>query len=126
MNPIVAFQGLRVKRSFQLMALLTTFACSSLLADGIFVTNYGANTIGEYTTAGATVNASLISGLNGPVGIAVSGSNLFVVNLNTGTYGGTVGEYTTSGATVNASLISGLSESLFIAVSGTNLFISGA
>ena len=39
-----------------------------------------AGTIGEYTTAGATVNAALISGLNGPLGIAVSGSNLFVAN----------------------------------------------
>jgi hypothetical protein len=29
-------------------------------------------TVGEYTTAGATVNASLISGLSGPHGIAIS------------------------------------------------------
>ena len=39
-------------------------------------------TIGEYTTSGATVNASLVSGLNYPYGIAVSGSNLFVTNYN--------------------------------------------
>jgi hypothetical protein len=63
-------------------------------------------TIGEYTISGATVNASLISGLNGPSSIVVSGSNLFVTN----TSNGTIGEYTTSGATVNASLISGLDE----------------
>jgi len=31
----------------------------------------GAGTIGEYTPSGATVNASLVSGLSGPVGIAV-------------------------------------------------------
>ena len=37
----------------------------------IFVTNGAAGTIGEYTTSGATVNASLVSGLNGPIGIAV-------------------------------------------------------
>ena len=37
-------------------------------------------TIGEYTTSGAVVNASLVSGLNYPFGIAVSGSNLFVAN----------------------------------------------
>ena len=43
-------------------------------------------------------------------GIAVSGSNLFVVN------GNTVGAYTTSGATVNASLISGLTGPLGNAV----------
>jgi DNA-binding beta-propeller fold protein YncE len=71
----------------------------------LFVTNQGNGTIGEYTTSGATVNASLITGLSGPGGIAVSGSNLFVANYNAGT----IGEYTISGATVNASLITGLS-----------------
>lgn len=55
------------------------------------------------------MNASLISGLTTPFGIAVSGSDLFVVN--TGTIlsnNGTVGEYTTSGAPINPALISGL------------------
>jgi hypothetical protein len=42
----------------------------------IIVANFGAGTIGEYTTSGATVNAALISGLNGPFGLAVDGSNL--------------------------------------------------
>ena len=45
------------------------------------------------------MNASLVSGLNDPFGIAVSGSNLFVANYERGT----IGEYTTSGAVVNAS-----------------------
>ena len=50
------------------------------------------------------MNASLVSGLNAPEGIAILGSDLFVAN-----YGGnTIGEYTISGATVNASLVSGL------------------
>jgi hypothetical protein len=62
------------------------------------------NSIAEYTTSGATVNTSLISGVSGPqdIGIAVSGLDLFVAS------GSTVGEYTTLGATVNASLISDL------------------
>jgi hypothetical protein len=47
-----------------------------------------------------------------PIGIAISGSDLFIANFNTGT----VGEYTTSGATVNASLISGLDTPVEIAV----------
>lgn len=38
----------------------------------IFVGNDGNNTIGEYTTAGAVVNAALISGLNVPYGIAIA------------------------------------------------------
>jgi hypothetical protein len=37
----------------------------------LFVANYYGGTIGEYTTSGATVNGSLISGLNQPTGIAV-------------------------------------------------------
>jgi hypothetical protein len=77
-------------------------------------------TIGEYTTSGATVNASLLSGLYYPDQIAISGSDMFVVQDSNGT----VGEYTTSGATVNASLITGLTNPIGIAVSGSNLFVS--
>jgi hypothetical protein len=62
--------------------------------DTIFVANNHDGTIGAYTTSGATVNAALISGLNFAVGVAVSGSDLFVSNAVT------IGEYTTSGATV--------------------------
>jgi hypothetical protein len=73
----------------------------------LFVANEAADTIGEYTTAGATVNAALVSGLNQPFDIAVSGSDLFVVNFaGTVPRMGTIGEYTTSGATVNAALVS--------------------
>jgi hypothetical protein len=44
----------------------------------LFVTNYGTGTIGEFSTSGATVNAALITGLNAPSGIAVSGSSLAI------------------------------------------------
>ena len=60
----------------------------------MYVANVYGGTIGEYTTTGATVNAALVSGLSNPMGIAVSGSNLFVTNYGSGT----IGEYTTSGA----------------------------
>jgi hypothetical protein len=76
--------------------LLGLFSAGAARADEIFVTNAGADTIGEYTTAGATVNAALISGLNFPEGIALSGSDLFVVNSGVT---GRIGEYTTAGAT---------------------------
>ena len=68
------------------------------------------------------MNASLVSGLSVPAGIAVSGSNLFVAN----TGNGTIGEYTTSGGVVNASLVSGLNDPVGIAVSGSNLFVVNA
>jgi MYXO-CTERM domain-containing protein len=65
----------------------------------------GNGVIGEYGLNGSTINAPLISGLGtSPLGIGISGNDLFVGSY----YSGVVGEYTTSGATVNASLISGL------------------
>jgi hypothetical protein len=89
-------------------------------AGPIFVTNEGSNTIGQYTTGGATVNPSLVTGLDAPESVAVSGSDLFVANEGSGT----IGEYTTSGATVNAQLVSGLDSPEGIAVSGSDLFVA--
>ena len=85
----------------------------------LFVANYAVyaegTTIRRIHHVGVVVNASLISGLNGPMGIAVSGSDLidlFVTNQRHNT----IGEYTTSGAVVNASLVSGLNDPYGIAV----------
>src|SRR5262249_31348198 len=72
-----------------------------------------------YTTSGAVVNTALITGLNEPSGIAISGDKLFVANLGTGV----IGEYTTSGAPVNVALISGFSGPEDLAVSGDKLFV---
>ncbi len=74
----------------------------------LFVANGTGGTVGEYTTSGATVNASLVTGLFSPDGVAVSGSNLFVTNM---TYPGEIGVYTISNgqaALSNSSLITGL------------------
>ena len=100
-------------------------AISALIASGpvtgqVFLTNDNNNTIGEYTTSGATLNASLISGLNEPEGIAVSTTDIFVANY----LSGTVSEYTTSGALVNASLITGLNGPYGVTLQGSDLFIS--
>ena len=120
----------RLTRSSVLAAILAVPAVAMPATAGgqIFATNdegFDYN-IREYTTSGATVNASLIpGGLSVPLGIAMSGSNLFVVNqgLFVGN-SGTIGEYTTSGATINASLIMGLNKPCGIAVSGGNLFVT--
>src|SRR5437764_958430 len=53
--------------------------------------------------------------MSGRRGIAVSASDLFVVNQT----GGTIGKYTTSGGTVNPALISGLFAPYAIAVVAT-------
>jgi hypothetical protein len=87
-----------------LLSPLAKAQCGIAVSGGsLFVTNSVTGTVGEYTTSGATVNASLISGLPGPIGIAVSGSALYVLNGD-----GTIGKYTAAGETVNAALISGL------------------
>jgi hypothetical protein len=91
-----------------------------LLSNGpIFVVNTG-GTIGEYSTTGATINAALVSGLSNPQNIAVSGSDLFVVSVDSRT----IGEYTTSGALVNSALVTGLSAPDGIAVWGSDLFVT--
>jgi hypothetical protein len=53
------------------------------IADNIFITNEFTGTIGEYTTSGATVNASLISGLSDPNFIAIAST---VPEPGTGTF----------------------------------------
>jgi len=90
----------------------------------LFIANSGESlesngSIGEYTTSGTPVNPALVSGLDYPNSIALSGDRLFVTN----SYGGTVGEYTTSGETVNPSLISGLSFPTAVALSEDNLLV---
>jgi uncharacterized delta-60 repeat protein len=97
-----------------------------LLAAQLFVTDQNAGTIGEYTTAGVPVNASLISGLdaNTYASIALSGPDVFVSNY----FDGTIGEYTSSGGVVNANLVTGLQTGLIgpfgITVSGSELFVA--
>ena len=76
---------------FGLVASAALSAMPGTARGQIFETNFnpfsGAATVGEYNaTTGATVNASLVSGLTDPIGIALSGGNLFVDN--DGTIGG--------------------------------------
>jgi len=95
--------------------------------DKLFLALPNVNAIAEYTTSGALVNPDLITGLNGPYGIAISGDKLFVANIGDSFEGipGTIGEYTISGATINSTLISGLNNPIDVAVAGENLFVVG-
>jgi hypothetical protein len=116
-----------MKKIYGIALVLTCGLAATLKAQNLYVANIdGGGYIGEYTTCGATINASLITapGINGMgncTAIAISGNDMFVANA-----AGTVGEYTLSGATVNASLITGLYLPEGIVVSGTNLFVAGA
>jgi PEP-CTERM motif len=59
-----------------LVSGLTFPGAIAVSGDKLFVVNPFANTVGEYTTSGATVNASLISGLNNPAAIAVASDSV--------------------------------------------------
>jgi hypothetical protein len=99
-----------------------SLALCPLVAQGqIFVLNNGS--IGEYNADGTTINTNLISGLNNnPDAIAISGSNLYVLNFGTTYIGnGSIAEYTTSGTLVNPVLMSGLQVPRALAVSGPYL-----
>ena len=78
----------------------------------------GPGYIGEYTNSGATINASLITGLTDITQIAVADGFIYIANRS-----GTIGKYTTSGETINASLISGLGDLRDIEVLGSDLYV---
>jgi hypothetical protein len=92
------------------------------------------STVNVYNMA-TGVTTTLISGLNGPTGIALFGSTLFVASQGDNSHGtlpgsppytltGKIGEYTTSGATINASLITGLDRPDDIKLYGSDLFVA--
>ncbi len=101
------------------LALLAGAGSMAETANAQLFVAYNDDRIGEYTLSGQAVNSSLIPGLPRPVGVAASGSNLWVSNGDSGT----VGLYTTSGTPINPTLISGLSDPYGIAVSGSDLYV---
>ena len=80
--------------------LLLSLGLAASAPGQIYVANQASGTIGEYTLSGQTINASFITGLSAPTGMAVSGGYLYVAQEN-----GTICKYTTSGTLVNATLI---------------------
>jgi len=88
----------------------------------IFIANSDDGTVGEYTLSGTPINKSLISGLNDPTAVSVSGSNIFVMTSpDDGT--ARIGEYTISGDQINPNLITGLNAPAGMAMSGPDIFI---
>ena len=117
---------------FSTLAVLAASCAApgTAVAGEIFVDNYSDSLVGEYTTSGATINASLFAAPGGATGMTVSGADIFM--CGSGGHGtSVVAEYTTSGATVNASLISieTISEGApgpigQVALSGGDIFIT--
>ena len=94
----------------------------SARAQVLYVSQVNAGIVGEYdATTGAVINANLMTALNGPAGLALSGNNLFVSNFGSTT----VGEYNaTTGAAINANFITGLNGPAGLALSGNDLFVA--
>ena len=95
-------------------------ALGSASAQTIFVTNSEppGNSIGSYNgVTGAAINASLVTGLSNPYGLALSGENLYVGSLGSGR----IGQYTVLGTTVNSTLIT-VAGPVALAISGNMLY----
>jgi DNA-binding beta-propeller fold protein YncE len=96
----------------------------AIQGSNLFVLNGGgefAGSIGEFTTAGATIIAQLTSGFFVPKALAVAGSDLLV------TYGSaSIGKYTTTGTTINDQFVQGLNAPFGVAISddGAQLFVA--
>lgn len=117
-----------MKRRFVVTTVVLLAACAGGRAD-IFVTNWDSGTVGQYSNGGATINASLVTGLNNPTAIALTGggpgSFLLVESFSTNR----ISQYTlgaSAGTVTNPfpNLITGLSGPRGIALSGLDLFVA--
>jgi outer membrane protein assembly factor BamB len=92
----------------------------------LYVTQVGgfgpAGVVSEYDahSAGTVINANLVTGLNGPVGLAFKGKTLFMANQSRGT----VVKYDVTSGAVNANFITGLKKPTGLAVTGNTLYVS--
>jgi hypothetical protein len=101
----------------------------------LYVANAGSGTVAAFTLNGSgssltasVANTSLVTGLTTPVGLAISGNNLYVESNS-----GLVGEYTLSGSGTGLAVASTVSSMIAgaggnsawgLALSGTNLLVS--
>jgi hypothetical protein len=104
-----------------ILVLAGMLAAGTVRGAVIYVTSDTGGKVGEYTTAGGTISANLITGLTNPYGITSDASG----NLYTGSIGGngTIGKYAADGTILNASLITGV-KAIGLAVNGTDLYAS--
>lgn len=88
----------------------------------IYVASVVSDTVGKYNLDGTPINATLITGLNNPRELAISGSVLYVASDNGGGQG-LIGSYQLDGTPLNASLITTPALVMSMAVSGTSIFV---
>jgi hypothetical protein len=70
-----------VENSTLVTGLVDTYGLA-ISGNDLFVSSYGGGTIGEYTTAGATIDASLVTGIpDGADGLAVADNTIYVSDI---------------------------------------------
>jgi hypothetical protein len=130
MKPIMPFKWKAQRRVpwTLLLGVLALWAMPRSAHAQLYASQSTTNTVGKYdANTGAAINANFITGLSGPMGLALSadGTVLFVANDSNGS----VGEYNAAtGAAINANFITeggGLFGPVLsgIALSGNNLFV---
>ena len=100
------------------LSFMAVLAFSPALFDG----TASGGSIGEYNDyTGAPINATFMTGLNDPTGLAIAGSALFVASGS----GGSIGEYDLStGAPINATFMTGLNDPTDLEIAGSTLFVA--
>ena len=96
-------------------------------AQEIYVSQYGNGTVGEYdANNGQAINASLVTGIPGAYGLAISSNNLYISNSDDTPF--TVGEYNaTTGVAINTNFLttdSGLDNPGGMTISGNSLYVT--
>ena len=102
----------KIMNSFRLFQFLVTalglcLAEAAFGAQNIFVANYLGNTVSEFDSTGNLINATFVSGVNKPSGMAFDkAGHLYVANQ--GGVKNTVSEFDTNGTLITDSFIPGL------------------
>jgi hypothetical protein len=110
--PALLGENLSLRPKLGILCAVLIFGLTSVSTRGQIFVGEG-SVVGEYTTSGAVVNASLITGLYDPAGLAVDNQGHLFVSLEDI---GDVAEYTTFGSIVNALFIQALMVSFVMMV----------
>ncbi len=106
--------------AFSLVLFATVLGFLPRNANGQLYLGQGTNIV-EYNVNGSAMNTSLVTGLNNPQSIVVSGNTLYVASFGSNT----IGEYdATTGATINANFIAGLNGPEGLALAGNILYVA--
>jgi len=89
------------------------------VADANGFTSSTAGSVGQFNLNGSVVNASLITGIGAPFGLAVTSTDVYYTDNNNGV----VGDYSTATMGLNSSLIA-ISEPTGIAVSSPLIYVA--